>query len=183
MKPFRAQRGAKIFDFRFTFLRKLKHFRAQRGAKCFDFSSIRAKNNFELTFHNSFIAHHAPGIINNFFHNGKPSGRINYYYERARSLQYSPLSHICVSTRTLRNQQQCHATHTDCSSLVYHPAFPRRHSARRADPLRLRPLTNRRPASAISFCGRSSSALSNQIRDSGEVVQMHQSQTSLIQCT
>ena len=84
MKPFRAQRGAKIFDFRFTFLRKLKHFRAQRGAKCFDFSSIRAKNNFELTFHNSFIAHHAPGIINNFFHNGKPAGRINYYYERAR---------------------------------------------------------------------------------------------------
>ena len=38
MKPFRAQRGAKIFDFRFTFLRKLKHFRAQRGAKCFDFA-------------------------------------------------------------------------------------------------------------------------------------------------
>ena len=81
MKPFRAQRGANFFDFRFTFVRKLKHFRAQRGAKFFDFSSIRAKNNFELTFHNSFIAHHAPGIINNFFHNGKPAGRINYYYE------------------------------------------------------------------------------------------------------
>ena len=87
MKPFRAQRGAKIFDFRFTFLMKLKHFRAQRGAKFFDFSSIRAKNNFELTFHNSFIAHHEPGIINNFFHNGIPVGRINYYYERARCVQ------------------------------------------------------------------------------------------------
>ena len=79
MKPFRAQRGAKIFDFRFTFFPKLKHFRAQRGAKFFDFSSINAKNNFELIFHYSFITHHAPGIINNFFHNGLPPGRINYY--------------------------------------------------------------------------------------------------------
>ena len=91
MKPFRAQRGANIFDFRFTFLRKLKHFRAQRGAKFFDFSSIRAKNNFELTFHNSFMAHQEPGIINNFFHNGIPAGRINHYYEKAQGVQY-PIS-------------------------------------------------------------------------------------------
>ena len=88
MKPFRAQRGAKFFDFRFTFPTKFKHFRAQRGAKIFDFSSIKAKNNFELTFHYSFIAHHAPGIINNFFHNGLPAGRINYYNERVQPVQY-----------------------------------------------------------------------------------------------
>ena len=94
MKPFRAQRGAKIFDFRFTFLRKLKHFRAQRGAKFFDFSSIRAKNNFELTFHNSFIAHHAPGIINNFFHYGLPAGRINYYNEKVQAVKYVNLENI-----------------------------------------------------------------------------------------
>ena len=37
-KPFRAQRGAKIFDFAFDFLRKFKPFRAQRGAKNFDFA-------------------------------------------------------------------------------------------------------------------------------------------------
>ena len=88
MKPFRAQRGAKFFDFRFTFPTKFKHFRAQRGAKVFDFSSIKAKNNFELTFHYSFITHHARGIINNFFHYGLPAGRINYYNEKAQPVKY-----------------------------------------------------------------------------------------------
>ena len=83
----------------------MKPCRAQRGENFFNFSSIRAKNNFELTFHNSFIAHHAPGVFNNFFHNGKPAGRINYYYERARFLKYiilnSELSkHIYTYLRT-----------------------------------------------------------------------------------
>ena len=102
MKPFRAQRGAKFFDFRFTFPTKFKHFRAQRGAKIFDFSSIKAKNNFELTFHYSFITHHAPGIINNFFHNGLPAGRMNYYNEKAQAVvKYSNLLYSILSTKII----------------------------------------------------------------------------------